>query len=65
VPALIKPYYDLNPLVAPIEVMRWSLVGVGQVDAGGLAYSAVVAIGSMLIGLLVFRSTERKFADVI
>ena len=65
VPALIKPYYDLNPLVAPIEVMRWSLVGVGQVDAGGLAYSAAVAIGSMFIGLLIFRSTERKFADVI
>jgi lipopolysaccharide transport system permease protein len=65
VPALIKPYYDLNPLVAPIEIMRWSLVGVGQVDRGGLLYSTAVATAALLIGLIVFRRTERKFADVI
>jgi len=65
VPAAIKPYYDLNPLVAPIEVMRWSLIGAGNVNLTGLAYSAAVAGGCMLVGLMVFRATERKFADVI
>jgi lipopolysaccharide transport system permease protein len=65
VPAYIKPYYDLNPLVAPIEIMRWSLTGVGQFNLGSLAYSIVVTIIAMLLGLVVFRNTERKFADVI
>jgi lipopolysaccharide transport system permease protein len=65
VPAVIKPYYDINPLVAPIEIMRWSLIGVGQVDIGGLLYASGVAIAALLIGMIVFRSTERKFADVI
>jgi lipopolysaccharide transport system permease protein len=65
VPNYIKPYYDLNPLVAPIEIMRWSLTGVGQFNLGSLAYSIVVTIIAMLLGLIVFRNTERKFADVI
>jgi len=65
VPAAIRPYYDLNPLVAPIEIMRWSLLGVGQVDVGQLFYSIAVSIVALLIGLIVFRFTERRFADVI
>ncbi|HEY4077867.1 MAG TPA: ABC transporter permease [Rhizomicrobium sp.] len=65
VPSYIKPYYDLNPLVAPIEIMRWSLTGVGQFNLGSLIYSIVVTIIAMLLGLVVFRNTERKFADVI
>lgn len=65
VPAAIRPYYDLNPLVAPIEIMRWSLLGVGQVDVGQLFYSIAVSVVALLIGLIVFRFTERRFADVI
>lgn len=65
VPAAIRPYYDLNPLVAPIEIMRWSLLGVGQVDVGQLFYSIAVSVAALLIGLIVFRFTERRFADVI
>lgn len=65
VPAAIRPYYDLNPLVAPIEIMRWSLLGVGQVDISQLFYSIAVSVATLLLGLIVFRFTERRFADVI
>jgi lipopolysaccharide transport system permease protein len=65
VPAYIRPYYDLNPLVAPIETLRWSLTGVGQFSLGSLAYSIVATVIAMLLGLVIFRNTERKFADVI
>lgn len=65
VPKLIRPFYELNPLVAPIELIRWSLIGVGDVRLPGLAYSAAVAICCLAAGLIVFRLTERKFADVI
>lgn len=65
VPKAIKPFYDLNPLVAPIELIRWSLVGVGELRLGGLLYSAVAAVLCLTMGLIVFRMTERRFADVI
>lgn len=65
VPAYIKPFYDLNPLVAPLEMMRWSLIGVGHASAGGILYSVLVTAGLLALGLVVFRITERKFADVI
>jgi lipopolysaccharide transport system permease protein len=65
VPAYIRPYYDLNPLVAPIETLRWSLTGVGKFSPGALVYSIVAAVILMLLGLVIFRNTERKFADVI
>jgi len=65
VPSAIRPYYDLNPLVAPIETMRWSLLGSGRLDLAGLFFSAVAAALMMLLGMVVFGNTERKFADVI
>lgn len=65
VPALVKPFYDLNPLVAPIEAIRWSLIGVGRVSAGALAYSVGWSVAVLLLGLVVFRVMERRFADVI
>ena len=45
--------------------MRTSLTGAGQINVGGLAYSAAFALVSLIGGLIVFRMTERKFADVI
>jgi lipopolysaccharide transport system permease protein len=65
VPAYIRPFYNLNPLVAPIELVRSSLVGVGHVSWGGMLYSVVASIAFLALGLVVFRITERKFADVI
>jgi lipopolysaccharide transport system permease protein len=65
VPRFIKPFYELNPLVAPIELIRLSLTGFGQVSAQALAYSAATTLATLLVGLIVFRITERKFADVI
>jgi lipopolysaccharide transport system permease protein len=65
VPRVIKPFYDLNPLVAPIELIRLSLTGSGQVGIQALLYSTAATIVSLVVGLIVFRVTERRFADVI
>lgn len=65
VPRLIRPFYDLNPLVAPIEMIRTALTGAGRLEAGDLLYSAVCTLVCLAAGLIVFRATERKFADVI
>ncbi len=58
-------YFLLNPLAAPLEAFRWSLIGTGQPHYGYLAYSFVISGVALLIGTIVFRSVEREFADVI
>ena len=65
VPARMRQIYSLNPLAAPIECMRAGLIGTTVPDASGLIYSAIFALVLFLIGAMVFRHNERKFADVI
>lgn len=65
VPESIRPYYLLNPLAAPLDAIRWSLLGVGEPNFGYLGYSFAVSLLCVWIGITVFRSMERKFADVI
>ena len=66
VPARFREYYFLlNPVAAPIDMIRWSLLNTGQAHFGYLGYSLAVAILCVLIELFIFRSVEREFADVI
>ena len=65
VPAWLRPYYLLNPLAAPIDAIRWSFLGIGQPNYLYLGYSFLVSVLVMWVGLIVFRSCEREFADVI
>ena len=58
-------YFLLNPLAAPIETIRWGFLNTVQPDLGYLAYSFVVGLLCLFVGLLVFRRVEREFADVI
>jgi lipopolysaccharide transport system permease protein len=57
--------YMLNPLASVVEAFRWSLLGQGlflpRAFAYGLTFSSIV----FLVGFVVFRTSERKFADVI
>ena len=65
VPAAIRPFYGLNPMVGVIEGFRWALLGVG--DGPGLMtlISGLMAVVLFLAALLYFRRLERSFADVI
>jgi lipopolysaccharide transport system permease protein len=65
VPLRIRSYYLLNPLAEPIDTIRWAFLGLGQPDFRYLAYSFVVSVVVLWAGLIVFRSCEREFADVI
>jgi ABC-type polysaccharide/polyol phosphate export permease len=64
VPSEWQLVYHLNPMVAVLDGMRWSMLGA---PAPGL--SALVSAGSALVlligGLRYFTRTERRFADVI
>ena len=58
-------YLLLNPMAAPIDVIRWAFLGTEQPQFAYLATSALAAVLSVVVGLLVFHSAEREFADVI
>ena len=58
-------YFLLNPVAVPLDTIRWAFVGVGELRAEWLAYSAAVAVVAFAVGLMVFHSNEREFADVI
>ena len=65
VPESVLDLYILNPVVGVIHAFRWATVGTPGDPWGLLAYS-VVATGILLsIGLIMFRSFERNFVDVI
>lgn len=54
-----------NPIAGVVTVARNSLLGTGQINWGILFISFVISLGFFLIGTIVFRKTERFFADII
>ncbi len=65
VPEKLRIFVLLNPLSELMEAFRWSLVGEGAINWVGLSYSIAVSIAAFVIGAMVFKQMERKFADVI
>jgi lipopolysaccharide transport system permease protein len=52
-------------MVGVIDAFRWALLGGKDFPADSFAYSLIVSLAFLFIGLVVFRRLERKFADVI
>jgi lipopolysaccharide transport system permease protein len=57
--------YALNPLVAVIEGVRWTLVGTAPPEPAVVAISVAVSLLLLGLGALYFSRTERSFADII
>lgn len=66
VPEKWRMLYSLNPMVGVIDGFRWAIIG--KTDSlflhGFLVSTAMIAI-FLVIGIVYFRKTEKKFADVI
>lgn len=65
VPDAWRLLYALNPVVAPVEGLRFALGGGPFPAADVLLLSIASNVGLILLGLLVFSRAERRFADVI
>jgi len=65
VPARWVTVYYANPLAAPLELMRWSLLGTPAPTMASLGYSVGMAAILLLVGVAIFRRIERSFADEI
>jgi lipopolysaccharide transport system permease protein len=65
VPANLRVFYYVNPLTAPLEGLRGSILGGAMPGWGGVAWAGGVAVGLMGVGMMSFKRMERRFADVI
>jgi len=65
VPAYLRPFYVLNPMVGLIDSFR-TVVGHGQApDWGLLALSTAMSVIILLGAYVYFKRAERVFADII
>lgn len=64
IPEKWKLLYYLNPMAGIIDAFRWCILG-QPVYINGLLCSMIVSALLMFAGIRYFRSTEKKFADVI
>jgi lipopolysaccharide transport system permease protein len=63
IPPAWRPLLALNPMVGVIDGFRSALLGVPW-NVPALAISSMTSCSLLLFGLLYFRQTERRFADV-
>jgi len=66
VPGRWRVLYSLNPMVGIIDGFRWCALGPAFApDAVGLLLSIPITVAIAVSGLLYFRATEQRFADLI
>jgi lipopolysaccharide transport system permease protein len=64
VPEKYRLWYSLNPMVGMISGFRSALLG-EPLPWGCVAVSSAAMLASVFVGLLYFRRSERRFADII
>lgn len=55
----------INPLTSILETFKYAFTGVGVMDWGYLAYSFIVTIVVLFLGIIIFNKVQRNFMDVI
>jgi lipopolysaccharide transport system permease protein len=63
IPQRWRVLYELNPLTASIDGLRWSLLGTRAPTSSTLAVSVLLTLAMLLSGLLYFRRAEQWLAD--
>lgn len=62
---LMQLILQLNPVTAPVEVLRYAILGQGTIMPGALALSWGITIAVMLIGIMIFNKVEKTFMDTV
>lgn len=64
-PEKYRSILALNPLTPIFEAFKYSCLGVGSLDWGGLLYSTVFMCITLFFAVIVFSRTERNFMDTV
>lgn len=58
-------FYRLNPLSAPLECLRASMLSTPMPPTSNIRYASLLAMAVLFVGAFIFRRIEKQFADVI
>lgn len=61
----MKTIIMINPVTMPIELYRYTLLGVGSVNWLYYAISVVFTLFVILMGIMIFNKVERTFMDTV
>jgi lipopolysaccharide transport system permease protein len=61
----IKTALMLNPVTAPVEIIRYAILGQGAIMPLYLAISWALTIAVVLIGIMIFNKVEKTFMDTV
>jgi len=64
IPASLKAFYYLNPMVSIIDGFRWMIIGLPISGGWYNGISLISTISMLILGLYYFRHAENTFADV-
>ena len=62
---LMKTILMINPVTAPVEVIRYAILGQGAIMPGYLALSWVLTLAVVIIGVMIFNKVEKTFMDTV
>ena len=62
---IVKTILLINPVTAPVELLRYAVLGQGSVMPGYLALSWGMTIAVAVIGVLIFNRVEKTFMDTV
>ena len=64
-PEKYKFILELNPLTPIFEAFKYSCMGCGSLDLGGLLYSTIFMLVTLFFAVLIFNRVERNFMDTV
>ncbi len=62
---LMKTILMINPVTAPVEVIRYAVLGQGTIMPEYLALSAGITVLVVLFGIMIFNKVEKTFMDTV
>ena len=61
----VKTVLMINPVTAPVEVLRYALLGQGTIMPGYLVLSIFLTVAVVLGGIMIFNKVEKTFMDTV
>ena len=62
---IVKTILMINPVTAPVEVIRYAILGKGTIMPGYLALSAAITALVLVFGIMIFNKVEKTFMDTV
>ena len=63
--SIVKTILMINPVTAPVEVLRYAFLGQGTIMPGYLLLSGCITVAVVLFGIMIFNKVERNFMDTV